>query len=213
VCFSFLSTTSSMGRWGELSDFVHGLVIGCHISKKSVRDIATLLKLPKSAVGDVMVKCKCEGTNTTKPRPGGPRLMTDRADRDRRALKKEVLETRQTSSETIAREFHNAMNCPASTMTVRRELRGIGFHGRAAAHKPNNSPMNAKRRLKWCKERRHWTVNNWKRVVWSDESRYTKWRSDRRVWVWRMPGEQYLPACVVQTAKFGGDGIRMWGCS
>jgi transposase len=59
-----------MGRSGELSDFERGLVIGCHISKKSVRDIATLLKLTKSTVGDVIVKWKREGTTTTKPRPG-----------------------------------------------------------------------------------------------------------------------------------------------
>jgi hypothetical protein len=45
-----------MGRSGELNDFEHGLVIGCHINKKSVSDIATLLKLSKSAVGDVIVK-------------------------------------------------------------------------------------------------------------------------------------------------------------
>jgi hypothetical protein len=56
-----------MGRSGELSDFECGLVIGCHISKKSVTDIATLLKLSKLAVGDVIVKWKCEGTTTTKP--------------------------------------------------------------------------------------------------------------------------------------------------
>jgi hypothetical protein len=55
-----------MGRSGELSNFEHGLVIGCHISKKPVRDTATLLKLPKSMVGDVIVKWKCEGTITTK---------------------------------------------------------------------------------------------------------------------------------------------------
>jgi hypothetical protein len=55
VCCSLLSSTSNMGRPGELSDFKRGLIIGCHISKKSVRDIATLLKLPKSAVGDVIV--------------------------------------------------------------------------------------------------------------------------------------------------------------
>jgi hypothetical protein len=56
-----------MYRSGELSDFECGLVIGCHISKKSVRHIATLLKLPKSAVGDVIVKWKREGTTTMKP--------------------------------------------------------------------------------------------------------------------------------------------------
>jgi hypothetical protein len=47
-----------MGRSEELSDFERGLVIGCHISKKSVRNIATLPKLPKSIVGDVTVKWK-----------------------------------------------------------------------------------------------------------------------------------------------------------
>jgi hypothetical protein len=85
-------------------------------------------------------------------------------DRDSRALKV-VRETRQTSSETITREVHSATNCPASTQTVRRELRGMGFHGRAAAHKPNISPVNAKRLIKWCKERRHWTVDNWRCVI------------------------------------------------
>jgi hypothetical protein len=55
------------------------------------------------------------------------------------------------------------------------------IHGRAAAHKPNISPVNAKRRLKWCKERRQWTVDNWKRVIWGDGPRYIMWRSDERI--------------------------------
>jgi hypothetical protein len=55
-----------MGRSGEHSDFERRLVIGCHISKKSARDIATLLKLPKSMVGDVIVMWKSEDTTTTK---------------------------------------------------------------------------------------------------------------------------------------------------
>jgi transposase len=97
VCCSLLSSTRSMGRSGDLSNFERGLVIGCHISEKSVREIATLLKLPKSTVGDVIVKWRREGTTTTKPRPGRPRSLTDR---DRRALKKVVRETRQTWSET-----------------------------------------------------------------------------------------------------------------
>jgi transposase len=170
-----LSSTSSMGRSGELNDFECGLVIGCHISKKSVRDTATLLKLPKLMARDVIVKWKHEGTTTMKPRLGRPRLMTDR---DHTALKKVVRETCQISSETITHEFHSAMNCPASTMNVCRELRGMGFHGWAAAHKPNFSPVNDKRRPKWCKEQHYWTAHNWKCVIWGDESRYTMCQSD-----------------------------------
>jgi hypothetical protein len=41
-------------------------------------------------------------------------------DGDWQALKKVVHEIRQTSSETVTREFHGAMNCPANTITVHR---------------------------------------------------------------------------------------------
>jgi hypothetical protein len=170
VCCSLLSSTSSMGRSGELSNFEYGLVFGCHISKKSVSDIATLLKLPKSTAGDVILKWKCEGTTTTKPWPDRPRLMTGRG---RWALKKVVPETHRTSSETITREFRTATSCQASTLTVCWKLRGMGFHGRAAAHKPNISPVNAKRRLKWCKEHCYWT---WTTGIWCDESCYNVWQ-------------------------------------
>jgi hypothetical protein len=209
LCFSLLRNTSKMGTSVELSDFQHGLVIGCHISKKSVRDIVILLKLPKSAVGAVIVKWKREGTTTRNPWLGSPCLMTDR---DRRTLKKVVRETRQTLSETITRVFRRAMNYWAMTMTVHWELRGMRFHGWATAHKPNISPVNAKRCLKWCKERCHWTVENWKHVIWCDESLYTMWQSDGSVWVWWMPGEWYLPACIVPRLKFGKDSITVWGC-
>jgi hypothetical protein len=79
VCCLLQSSTSKMDKSGELSDFGRGLIIGCHISKNSVRDTATLLKLPKSAAGDMIVKRKCEGTTTMKPRPGRPRLMTNKS--------------------------------------------------------------------------------------------------------------------------------------
>jgi transposase len=102
-----------------------------------------------STVGDVIVRWKREGTTTTKPRPGRPRLITDR---DCQALKKVVRETCQTLSETISCEFRSATNCPASTMTVRQELRGMGFIGQAAAHRPNILPVNPKHQVKWCKD-------------------------------------------------------------
>ncbi|XP_030630734.1 cadherin-related family member 1 [Chanos chanos] len=60
-----------------------------------------------------------------------------------------------------------------STRTVRRELHEMSFHGQAAAHKPNITICNAKRWLEWCKASSHWTLEQWKRILWSYESHFT----------------------------------------
>ena len=38
----------------------------------------------------------------------------------------------------------------------------MGFHGRAAAHKPKITNRNAKCLLEWCKAHRYWTLEQWK---------------------------------------------------
>ena len=53
----------------------------------------------------------------------------------------------------------------------------MGFHGRAAANKINM--RNAKRWLEWCKVHRHWTLEQWKRILWSNESRISICQPDR----------------------------------
>jgi len=58
------------------------------------------------------------------------------------------------------------------------EFHGMGFYGRAAASKPYITKGNAKRLMQWYKARRHWTLEQWRRVLWSDESRFSIWQSD-----------------------------------
>ncbi|CAI9573444.1 unnamed protein product, partial [Staurois parvus] len=43
----------------------------------------------------------------------------------------------------------------------------------------------------------HWTLEQWSCILWSDQSCFSVWQSDGRVWVWWLSGEQYLPDCIV----------------
>ncbi|CAI9579246.1 unnamed protein product, partial [Staurois parvus] len=65
--------------------------------------------------------------------------------------------SRKLSAESIAKDLQTLCGIQISVTTVRRELHGMGFGGRAAASKPYITKCNAKR-IQWCKARHHWTL-------------------------------------------------------
>ena len=49
--------------------------------------------------------------------------------------------------------------------------------------------MHRQQRLKFARDHENWTVENWKRVLWSDETKINRIGSDGKVYVWKTRGE------------------------
>jgi transposase len=88
-------------------------------------------------VSDVIVKWKRRGNETAEKRTGRPKILGERS---RRTLKRLVKQNRKSSLVEISQEFQSSSGISVSSRTVCRELKNLGFHGRAAAHKPNITP-------------------------------------------------------------------------
>ncbi|GIY83098.1 transposable element Tc1 transposase [Caerostris darwini] len=149
----------------QLSDFEKGIIIGYHQCGRSLRDISSDLKYPKSTVAYVIKKWKVSGDCRNVPRVGRP---TKLGDRDRRVLTREIRKNRTQPMALIREEFQQASGSIVSMNTIRKEAHLHGFHSRAAVHKPLITTSNHAARLMWCKAHRNWTVDQWKRILWSD---------------------------------------------
>ncbi|GFV65302.1 transposable element Tc1 transposase [Trichonephila clavipes] len=66
-------------------------------------------------------------------------------------------------------------------------------------------------RLSWAREYRDWSVEDWKRVAWSDESRFRLLKPDGRLRIWRQVHETMDPACQVGTVHGPGSLIMVRG--
>ena len=51
----------------------------------------------------------------------------------------------------------------------------------------------------------------WRRVLFTDESRFSLYHSDGRIRVYRRNGEIYANTCVREYGRFGGGSVMVWG--
>jgi len=79
-------------------------------------------------------------------------------------------------------------------------------------NKPLLTKHHMHERLDWAIAHKDWTVEDWKRVVWSDETKINCLGSDGRKWVWKKAGEGLSAHTVQGTLKFGGGSLMVWGC-
>ncbi len=66
------------------------------------------------------------------------------------------------------------------------------------------------RRLTWAKEKKNWTVAQWSKVLFSDESKFCISFGNQGPRVWRKGGEAHSPSCMKSRVKFP-QSVMIWG--
>lgn len=96
--------------------------------------------------------------------------------------------------------------------TVRRALKDAGLRPVKKVKKPKHTPRQIAERLAFAEAHKDWTVEDWKHVLWSDETKVNRLGSDGVHWAWARPGEGLSDRLILPTANFGGGSIMFWGC-
>ena len=172
----------------------------------SYRDIAYQVGCCKSVVGNWIHRHIQGGNTETMPRTGPPRLSTPRQDRQlvRDARRNPFLLPKHHQ---VTMQQHGQAVC---RMTVRRRLTDAGLFGRIAAKKDILTPAHKQQRLAFAQAHRHWTVDQWRNVGFTDEKVF-QIAECGQVWCRRLVGTRYDSQNIKTCQRSGRYSVNIWG--
>lgn len=95
---------------------------------------------------------------------------------------------------------------------VRKLLQQQGLNGRVRRKKPLLRPEHVEKRKLWAEDMADMTADDWRGVVFSDESKFNLFGSDGKQYCRRRPHEELEERNVKKTVKHGGGSVMVWGC-
>ncbi|GFW42483.1 transposable element Tcb2 transposase [Trichonephila clavipes] len=117
---------------------------------------------------------------------------------------------RRQSASVISQELSTATGRQVSRFTVARRLHKGGLF----SHRPERClPLKVdhrRHRLQWCREHKNWTTDQWSRVLFTDESRFSTRSDSQRVLIWREIGTRFYTSNIKERHHYGGPGVLVW---
>jgi hypothetical protein len=83
-----------------------------------------------------------------------------------------------------------------SASTIRRILKKAGFRKTKPTRKPGLTKKMMETRLQLCLRHKDWTLEDWKVVIWSDDTAVVLLHRRRGYRVWRTAEEQFVRSCI-----------------
>ena len=135
----------------------------------SYRTLAKQMKINFITVSSIVRKYAYTKTVADMKLEGRPKKITKKEDR---TLVRLSLSNRRLTSFDLKSKLQGNYNITLAARTIRKRLQDAGLRGCIAAKKPLLTDRHRKARLAFAHEHKDWTSNQWKSVLWSDESSF-----------------------------------------
>ena len=142
-------------------------IIGLHTTGMSFKAIGRQMSYHYTVVSRLVRKHTQTNIVKDLPRSSRPRVTSDGNDR---ALQRLVRRMSFAASPVLKQ--HWLPNRRLSTRTVRNRLKSARLKSRKVIKHPLLVDRHRRTRLAWCLARRDWNLRTWRKIHWSDESRF-----------------------------------------
>ena len=208
--FHFYATLNCFSIMVRLTDVQRGRAIALLMQGQRQQQVANHFGVNVSKIERLVRRLRETGHLADRPRSGRPRVTSRRQDRTIRLvhLRNRHLTATETALNTVG--THNRQ---ISRKTVGSRLREIDLRARRLYVGLPLTQARRLRRMAWLTAHapRLFPMRQWRRVLFTDESRFTLYRADGRRRVYRRRGERFADACVVERDRFRGGSVMVWG--
>lgn len=170
--------------------------------------VARQLHLSRHAVRRVFQRFEETGGYVRRHGSGRRRCTSERDDR---FIVSASLRNRFNNAVELQQRLQQARRTSVSASTVRRRLREQNIRPYRAATAPKLTAAHRRDRLQFARDHLNWTLQQWRTVLFSDETRVSLFCNDRRRRVYRRSGERFQQACIEETVSYGGGSCMFWG--
>ena len=99
---------------------------------------------------------------------------------DKRSITRQITTGKLDNAVQATHFINNILSNPVTPQTVRNALKEDNFHSIVKQKRPLLKKVHRLDHLKFAKYHENWTVDDWKRILWSDETKINRIGSDGR---------------------------------
>lgn len=192
----------------ELSPYLRGQIYGQARLGASIAKIGQHFNVSKSTIQYTIDQEALRTEGKSRIRIGRPSILSEN---DRAT----IIQLIRNDPFILYKEIREQSGLTASDDTLLRMIKSSGYGQWEAKKRPYLKPEHAALRLTWALERRNWTWDDWKKIIWSDECSVEIGKGKRHQWVFFVNhrDEKWKKDHIVTYSKSKNISIMIWGAT